>query len=67
MERRPGCRHKRTALANVVDEGGRHADQRRRVKPTVVEPVQHAELGFANARGVRQHGLEHRLQLTRRA
>jgi hypothetical protein len=60
MERRPGSWQKRSALANVVDKGGRHADLCRRMKLTVVKAVQQAELSFADAGRVGEHGLEHR-------
>ena len=63
IERRPGSWQERPALANVVDKGGRHADLRRRMKLTVVKAVQQAELSFADAGRVGEHGLKHRLQL----
>ena len=46
-------------------KGRRRAEQCRRTKRAAL-PEQHAKFGFADARRVLQHGLEHRLQLAGR-
>ena len=57
----------RIRAADVVGKGRRQTEHCCRVAHAVVVAIHHAEPGFANARRVRQHGLEHRLQLAGRA
>src|SRR5215470_15269332 len=57
---------KRSALA-YFHECGRHIVKGDSAESIPLPEVQHAELGRADANRVREHGLEHRLQLAGRA
>ena len=60
-------REHRKAPARLDERRRCRAVQRDRAEGVALEEIQHAELGRAHAHRVRQHGLEHRLELARRA
>ena len=53
--------------ASCLDERGRRIVKCHGAEGFSIVDVEGAELGLANARGVFQHGLEHRLEFARRA
>ncbi len=65
-------RHVRTRIHHLIagsllDQRGGHVVKRRAAKAIAFGLPKHAEFGSADAGGIFQHGLEHRLQVARRA
>ena len=58
--------NERSAVPDGLGEGRRRIVHRADAEQAVLIKLQKAELGFANARRIRQHGIEHRLKLARR-
>jgi hypothetical protein len=52
--------------SKIIAEGRHCVLQSHSVEHMAVEPVQDPKVGFAESRRVCQHGLKHRLKLTRR-
>jgi hypothetical protein len=65
-----GDPHDRSVLAwlmtpalNELDIGLWHTDQCNRASGAVLEPEHRSKIGFADASGLFQHGIEHRLDV----